>query len=318
MGYSVVSTLLIILCSLNQADSEVYCITTKTPDLRNIQPCLTLSQFATNLSRYLHSNTTSTLVFLPGTHHLSNVNLTLSHMENFLMKSENLTAKIKCTSDSNFHFSQTQSIHITNLEFIGCGGNQVNHVEEFLVNNTKFEGQNNSGTALKLIATTAQIINSIFVSNRKGSSGKYAASLGTYIGFIGGAIIATNGANINISRSKFEDNRAGCGGAIFGDNSMITITDNVSFVSNYATQYGGVLCSNRSVMTTISASTFNKNHLSNDGRGVLWSVNSVIIIEISEFHANGGGDVLAIFYSTIIIQACKFDRNGELGVLITL
>ena len=134
------------------------------------------------------------------------------------------------------------------------------------------------------------------------------------MGFIGGAIIATNGANINISRSKFEDNRADCGGAIFGDNSMINITNNVSFVSNYATQYGGVLCSNRSVMTTISASTFNKNH---DGRGVLWSVNSVIIIEISEFHANGGG-VLAIFYSTIVIQACKFDRNGELGVLNTL
>ena len=31
---------------------------------------------------------------------------------------------------------------------------------------------------------------------------------------------------------------------------------------------------------TISTSTFNKNHLSNEGKGVLWSVNSVVVIEI--------------------------------------
>ena len=78
------------------------------------------------------------------------------------MKSENSTAQIKCTSDSSMNFSQSQSIHITNLEFIGCGGNQVRHVEEFLVKDTKFKGQENSGTALELIETTAQIINFCF------------------------------------------------------------------------------------------------------------------------------------------------------------
>ena len=36
---------------------------------------------------------------------------------------------------------------------------------------------------------------------------------------------------------------------------------------------------------TISASTFNKNHLSNEGKGVLWSVNSVVVIEINEFNS---------------------------------
>jgi hypothetical protein len=56
------------------------------------------------------------------------------------------------------HFYQSHCIHITNLEFIGCGGNQVRHAEEFVVEDTKFEGQENSPTALELIETTAQIV----------------------------------------------------------------------------------------------------------------------------------------------------------------
>ena len=84
------------------------------------------------------------------------------------MKSDNSTAQIKCTSDSSMHFYQSQSIHVTNLEFIGCGGSQVRHFEEFVGKDTKFKGQENSSTALELIKTTAQIINSTLQSNRKG------------------------------------------------------------------------------------------------------------------------------------------------------
>ena len=106
------------------------------------------------------------------------------------------TAKIKCTNDSSMHFSQSWCIHITNLDFIGFGGNQVKHVE-FLVNDTKFEGQENSGTALELTETTAQIVNSTFVSNRKGSYGQFAIPIPWHVHhifdeFIGGATIATN------------------------------------------------------------------------------------------------------------------------------
>jgi hypothetical protein len=62
------------------------------------------------------------------------------------MKSENSTARIKCTSD--IYFYQSQYIQITNLEFIGCGGNQVRHVGNFMVEDTTFDGQENSSTAL--------------------------------------------------------------------------------------------------------------------------------------------------------------------------
>ena len=133
-------TLLLILCSLNQAASEVYYITTNSNDPCDVQPCcLTLYQFAANLSHYLHSNTT--LIFLHGTHYLSKDNLTLSKVDSFVMKSENSTAQIKCTCNSNMNFSRSQSIHITNLEFIGCGGNQVKQITNFTVQEVTFEGR---------------------------------------------------------------------------------------------------------------------------------------------------------------------------------
>ena len=143
------------------------------------------------------------------------------------MKSENSIAQIKCTSDSTMHFNQSQSIYITNLEFIGCGGNQVRHVEEFMVEDTKFEGQENSGTALELIETTVQIINSTFLSNRKGLFRKctiFDPEHGCgFDGFIGGAIIATNSI-AEISQSRFEDSRADMGGAIYLQNRTASLT----------------------------------------------------------------------------------------------
>ena len=61
---------------------------------------------------------------------------------------KNSTAQIKCTSNSHIYFSQSQYIHIANLEFIGCGGNQVKQVEKFVVQDMNFKGQEGSRTAL--------------------------------------------------------------------------------------------------------------------------------------------------------------------------
>jgi hypothetical protein len=225
------------------------------------------------------------------------------------MKSESSTAQINCTVDSSMHFSQSQSIHITNLEFIGCGGNQVIQVKEFLITDTTFEGRENSGTALELIGTTAQIVNSTFVSNRKGSNMEFFLFGGDnlIIEFVGGAIIGTNNTTVTISQSKFEDNKADYGGAIFADNySIINLTDNVSFVNNLAGD-GGVLYSGRGVIATINASTF----YNNTGLNVLSSSFSTLIMEASEFHDNfvSEAGILILFQSSITIEASKFHGN---------
>ena len=227
------------------------------------------------------------------------------------MKSENSTAQIKCTSDSSMHFYQSQGIRITNLEFIGCGGNQVRYVKEFVVKDAKFEGQESSGTTLELsIETTVQIVNSTFLSNRKGSF-RPEFDNGSD-GFVGGAIIVTN-STVDIHRSRFEDNVADCGGAVFaGQDSIISMSDNV-FVSNKAISFGGVLCSERSTIT-IEASQFHDNSAGRLGRVLAstFSITMSITIDTSQFHDNNArwGEVLASVDSTITIQASGFHDNS--------
>ena len=80
-----------------------------------------------------------------------------------------------------------------------------------------FNGQNISSTALEIIETATQIVNSTFKFNRKGKLIKINESYtieeiaNTSIqfngSFAGGAIIAT-GCEINISQSTFENNGA--------------------------------------------------------------------------------------------------------------
>ena len=241
MGHFGLLILSLVICSLSQAASEIYYIKTQCISDTG-QPCLTLSQFATNSSNHAHSNIT--LIFLPGKHYLRRVNFTLTNLDHLVMKPENSTAEIQCTSNSHLYFNQSQYVHITNLEFIGCGGNQVKCVEEFVVKNSEFKGRDGSGTALELIETKAEIINSTFVSNvnskgtfREGICFRNSSCIG---GFFGGAIISTN-STIDISQSRFENNSASFCGAILAENhSIINMSNNVFMYNN---AIAGVLCS---------------------------------------------------------------------------
>ena len=193
----------------------------------------------------------------------------------------------------------------------------MKHVEEFVVQNTTFKGQENGGTALELIETTAQIVNSTFVSNRKGSYRKCSITCLFSYGFFGGAIIATN-STINISQSNFEYNGAELnmnnvddaflyGGVLYSNSSNIIIVES-QFQHNSATK-GGVLRSSSSNIT-INASEFHNNSATEGG--VLRSSSSNITINASEFHNNSAtlGGVLDSSSSNITINASEFHNNS--------
>ena len=198
----------------------------------------------------------------------------------------------------------------------------MKHVEEFVVQDTMFKGQENSGTILELIETTAQIVNSTFVSNRKGSYRKcliFVPEFGCLEdGFIGGVIIATN-STINISQSNFKyngaeldvNNATSFGGVLASFSSNITIEAS-EFHNNSAT-YGGVLASVSSNNITINASQFQNNSATYDG-GVLFSFsNNNIIINASQFHNNSatsGGVLFSYSNNNIIINASQFQNNS--------
>ena len=192
-----ISMMLVLFCCINKAASGIYWITTNSSSLQTTH--LTLSQFAAYSDDFLHLNTT--LVFLPGTHYLTG-SLTISNLVNFSMTSQSTTAHLVCTKYSdNIHFSHSQYIHMANLKFIGCGGNLVDNVVELIVQYVLFQGNDNSGTALNLVDTTAQIVSCTFSSNRNGRFTPYHY---LFYGYVGGAIVATN-CKLDITQANFQE-----------------------------------------------------------------------------------------------------------------
>ena len=232
--------LLFILC-FTYLDASVHHITPASDD-PCIPTCLTLNQFAANSSHYLSLNTT--LFLLPGRHILS-TELDIANRTSFTMTSINTTAKIQCQTFSFISFQNTLNVHITNVEFLGCGGNQVHDVNKLVLSDARFEGQEGSGTALELTDTNAELTNVSLLSNTNGSFrhlrkqlelireifGAQDFKINTYNTWIGGAIIA-NCSNISITSSIFENNSAKVGGVLFVQESSVTI-NNTAFIENH-------------------------------------------------------------------------------------
>ena len=323
------TTLAFLICSLKEASSKVYqiseeyCNSTTSTDLYNSIPCLTISQFAANSGNYLTSNTT--LVFLSGRSHLFNTILLFSNLVHFSMTSKtSTTAKIECTGENSYiSFRNSQHVHITNLEFIGCAFNQVENVAEFVVKDTKFRGVGNTAhrSALKLVRTSARIVNCTFVSNGMGSTRYFYYDFfhpyrSRFLAQVGGAIFATR-SNIVISQSAFVNNRVkDFGGTIFAEQSSIIRINNSSFINNTATYSGGVIYSVRSTVM-IEMSDFAKNTASGSLRyttgGVLYSDRSSITIRICNFTDNSAGrhgGVLMAEKSTISSNNDYFSSNS--------
>ena len=152
--------ILFLFYSLNHVASDEYYIVANSTDLCS-SSCLTLTEFVTNFS-YLSAHNI-TITFSPGVHYL-NDSLVVSDLGTFSMTSDNKTAQIECTSYSQMIFNYTRNIFVTNLQFVGCGSNQVMDVENFIIHDTTFIGQNNRGITLQLTRTTGKIMNCDFLS----------------------------------------------------------------------------------------------------------------------------------------------------------
>lgn len=244
-----VFTLIFFLYSLNLVASEMYYIAANSSDCFAAVTCQTLHQIALNTA-----NSNTTLVFLPGRRLLA-VNLTFSNLDYFSVISWSLieAAQIECTPATHIFFNHSQYIHITNIDFIGCGGNQVKNVDQFVLRDVSLLNSTlSSGAPLELIKTTAHIMNCTFTFN------KISSATTTYRSIIDtGGVILSRKSKISVNQSKFENNRADYDGAILyaEQKSIISIKDSV-FVKN-GTLYGVLYCNNSNI--TIEASKFKDN-----------------------------------------------------------
>ena len=97
------------------------------PDHRN-QTYLTLAELASNTSRLDQTNVT--LIFLPGDHELAQrvrvSNAIHLVFTGHICNASQCVTKIKCRGTSGFEFQNIESINITDIEFSGCEGYDIN------------------------------------------------------------------------------------------------------------------------------------------------------------------------------------------------
>ena len=214
--------LLFLLVYADTANSQVHYYI--TPSLNGHcpgGPCLTLAQFAADSTSYFGNETNISLSFLPGSHCLDG-ELSLSHVDNFSMTKDtgsNGTVFVECGSQSRrFSISETTSATIKDLHFIGCGGNRVSQVEQFIVEDTIFQGMEGRGTALALNVTDSIVSDS--TADRSC-----------------GVILAGSGSIISIHSSTFTNNSAAQdGGVMRASGSSFNIT-NSTFTNNSVARY---------------------------------------------------------------------------------
>jgi predicted outer membrane repeat protein len=285
--------------------------------------CLTLAQFAANSPSYLGNETNVSLSFLPGNHSLDG-ELSLSHADYFSMIKvigSNGIVFVECGSQSGrFNISETTFAMIKDLHFVGCGGNRVSQVEQFIVEDTIFEGVEGRGTALVLNEVTAvSIVRSSFLSNTHGSNFRCKEifrdrAILNYIYLrrdpslaVGGALYTASG-NVSIISSNFTGNTAEIGGALFAYNSSLHIIG--SHYSYNRASYGGVIVTSESAIT-IDSSTLSEN-AAEIYAGVMVTYKDTFSISGSNFTNNSAivGGVTRTYYSSFTITSSNFANNN--------
>jgi len=111
------------------------------------QPCLTLSEYIGNATRYFISNTT--MIFLPG-EHVFDAQANVADVNGFSMLAESEgTSKIICSGSKcgGFYFENILNLYVTNLSFVSDSQSiTMAHVLDFRLVSCTFA--NSSNTAL--------------------------------------------------------------------------------------------------------------------------------------------------------------------------
>ena len=310
-------------------ESKAYYITPSTSTVCPAEPCLTLSQFANNVS-YLKPNTI-VLMFLRGNHSLDS-NISVKSIKKISMlqysSSSHLSVRIICQQNVSFKFTNISYLLIKRLNFFGCGNNQVLRVDQFLIEESTFIGQKLRGSVLELIETNMYIVSSSFISNKLGSyrgpirilEHQNVEKRVAVYAYVGGAIIA-NQSNLTIMESMFEGNSAEVGGAMFATlGTNITII-NSTFVANYLSCrpdlqcFGGALHSENEFLqcqVVVVESDFRNNSASYGG--VMSTYNCTVGIASSIFFNNAaifsGGVIWVQHRSGITLCDSTFAYNS--------
>ena len=339
----------LLVCFLAYADfthSEVHYYITPSPNASCPQgPCLTISQLTSDSSS---NETNVSLFFLPG-NHILDLELSLPHADNFSMTKEaqdNESVFIKCMSQSGrFILNETTFALVKGLHFIGCGGNTVTQVKQFILEDTIFHGMEGGDMALVLNEVAdVSIVRSSFLSNSYGRYKDHSEFSGlehvlSYLSLEWSAqpseTVLASGAlyvafsNVWIDGTNFDRNRAELlGAAVTVVVSNVSITNSLFTYNNiagddlsgFSDSYGVILSYESDV--SIDSSKFVHNTAARGG--VLFAHNSSLHVTGSTFTSNSAataGGVMHIDESLFdIINSTFTDNSAEFsgGVLLAV
>ena len=265
--------------------------------------CYSLDQLSTNTSRF---GPNTTLIFLPGAHTLS-VELSISSNVSYLSllkypSSQQPMSVIVCQRNAGFIFHDLTHISLKGLKFLGCKCN-ITSVQYLSIQNSTFQGEKDSESALEIIATNANITNGIFIFNRIGRCLiiNFEVNL-TFPTLVGGAILVKQYSNVTVVGSRFESNVAEVGGAIFAKTGSNIQIFNSSFIDNYVTVAN----------ITIQDSHCSSPEIAKLFRSSLLQTFVMDSVQINTPRFNkrfSVGGVITLFQSTLLVDGCVFRNN---------
>ena len=330
------SLLLFLLAYADFVYSKVHYIkpseSQDTPCPQNASPCLNLSQFAANSS---YNEIDVSLLFLPG-HHTLDEQLFLAHGHNFSMSKyakDNETVFVECIRLGRFDISETISISIKSLNFIGCGSNRVSWVTRLVIADSTFRGIVDKSTVLEINhVSTTKIVRSMFLDNTlegyNSDPSIYLESTDSekVLDYLyhqrntSSGILYTAFSNVSVVSCRFMHNRADIGGALVAHNSSLHI-DRSTLSYNTANFGGAMLTSGPTI--DIDNSIFTHNSARHSG-GVMVTYNDRVSISSSAFTGNiaevfVGGVMVSFGDSSFSISNSNFTSNSATsgGVMYT-
>ena len=309
--YSVMFVLVyILLCQVFLGHCKV-CTISESCSVSN-ESCITLNDFATDSDRYINPTSLNILLLLPGNHSLQ-VDLSISSAREISIVSE--TSIILCNT-TRFKFNHIESVHIRGITFIGCGGNTVQNVDRFILEDSTFQGSLSTRTALVLNETIrATLLRSNFINFSLGTT--YSIDLPNFYNTLGpievAGALAVLHSSVVIQQIVFEGNSAQLGSTIFADgSSSVNITDSnfhhSSSSPSMVLDYHSIFVTNNCTLDILNCSFSN-----NRGKyGVFGLVNSEIRLSNSSFIHNearlDGGAIMS-HNSVLRIDKCVFSHN---------
>ena len=351
MTICVMIVLFVVCANFSISDAKYYYIIPSLNVSCPQEPCLTLSQFATNISQYDGNNSDVTLSFQSGNHSLA-IELSVANVGNFSMITgiqDDDTAFIRCVGRSGrFHVRDSTFVWVKGLHFIGCGSNKIVKVKKFILEDATFLGVSLGwwgSLVLNRIANASIIRNSFLLNSCTtyyiGHGGAIYATDSSFsvvdsyfanisVAYQGGVVYSRNSEFI-ITSSKFANNRAPKGGVIYSSSSLFNIS-NSSFVNNSAScdgscdtlqssssrdtsAKGGVLYATVHSSFSITFSIFIRNRADNEG-GVLYVENySLFDITTSIFTHNNAskfGGIMYIYESSFNFTNNTVEYNAAL------